>query len=150
MTPKRLSFRFRAGRPGLKKVFGDLEESIMGVMWADDACREREFTVREVHGTLESRRKIAYTTVMTTMKILADKGILERTKVKRAYVYRPSFTRDEFQELVVDQVVHSLMDDFAEPLLAHFIDLVRTEDVKVASSVERLLQRKVNGEEKEE
>lgn len=154
MVAKNLSVRFKAGRPGLKKVLGDLEEEIMEVVWGrptDSGTRgdkPSHFTVRDVYETLRSKRQIAYTTVMTTMKILTDKGILKRGKIKRAYVYTPAFSKEEFQEIVVDQVVDGLMDGFAEPLLAHFVNIVKNEDLKVADSVEKLLAKKINGNNK--
>src|SRR3990172_2941749 len=154
MAVKNLSFRFRAGKPGLRKVLGDLEEAIMEVIWSQSSDESKtstkpaQITVREVYEILRNKRQIAYTTVMTTMKILADKGILKRGKVKRAYVYTPVFTTEEFQEIVVDQVVDGLMDGFAEPLLAHFVNIVKNEDMRVADSVEKLLAKKINGNNK--
>ena len=58
------------------------ELAIMKVVWALE-----EATVRDVYETLREQRQIAYTTVMTMMKILETKGYLKRTQVDRAFVY---------------------------------------------------------------
>ena len=63
-------------------------------------------TVRDVYETLRKRRQVAYTTVMTMMKILEDKGYLKKTRVDRAHVYTPSRPRQ--------QVVRAMVRDFVE------------------------------------
>ena len=49
-------------------------------------------TVSDVYQALREKRTIAYTTVMTMMKILEDKGYLKKSKAERAYLYKPSKT----------------------------------------------------------
>ena len=61
------------------------ELEIMKVVWERDSV-----TVRDVYEALLKRRKVAYTTVMTMMKILEQKQYLNRTQLDRAYVYRPA------------------------------------------------------------
>jgi len=72
-------------RPRLSR--GELE--IMDALW-----RIGEGTVQEVCDALD--RELAYTTVMTTLRILhARKKVLQRIKQGRAHVYRPLVSRDE-------------------------------------------------------
>ena len=61
------------------------ELEIMKVVW-----QKGEATVRDVYEDLLERRKIAYTTVMTMMKVLEGKGHLKKRQDDRAYVYRPT------------------------------------------------------------
>ena len=61
------------------------ELAIMKVVWRLDKA-----TVRDVYEALRDKRPVAYTTVMTMMKILEDKGYLKKTLVDRAHVYRPA------------------------------------------------------------
>lgn len=74
-------------------------------------------TVRDVYEALRARRQIAYTTVMTMMKILEEKGHLKKRQVERAHVYRP--TRPEHQVLrsMVREFVDRVFDGSAQPLL---------------------------------
>jgi predicted transcriptional regulator len=60
------------------------ELEIMKIVWERDRS-----TVRDVYEALLERRKVAYTTVMTMMKILEQKKYLKKILVDRAYVYRP-------------------------------------------------------------
>jgi predicted transcriptional regulator len=79
-----LRFRFSPMKDGLVKVLGPLETEIMQILWKEGAS-----TVKKVHRKLAQQRDIAYTTVMTTMSRLADKGMLQRERDGLAYVYTP-------------------------------------------------------------
>jgi predicted transcriptional regulator len=70
---------------------GELEARILGVLWDADEAR----TPREVHTALADERDLAYTTVMTVLVRLWQKGLLERDARGRAFAYRPVETRDE-------------------------------------------------------
>ena len=75
-----------------KKVnrLGDLETEVMGVVW-----EKRKATVQDVKEALAPRRSLAYTTVMTVMSRLAQKGILERQKEGRAFYYTPVASQEK-------------------------------------------------------
>jgi predicted transcriptional regulator len=70
------------------RIFGALEAEIMTTMW-----RERQATVKQVHREIVDWRDIAYTTVMTTMERLAEKGVLNRRRQGLAYYYTLACTR---------------------------------------------------------
>ena len=79
-------------------------------------------TVRDVYEALLERRKVAYTTVMTMMKILEQKGYLNRKQVDRAYVYRPAHPKNRVIGAMVRDFVNRVFNGSAEPLLVHLID----------------------------
>ncbi len=78
-------------------------------------------TVRDVYEALLERRKVAYTTVMTMMKILEQKGYLNRKQVDRAYVYRPAHPKNRVIGAMVRDFVNRVFNGSAEPLLVHLI-----------------------------
>lgn len=86
----------------------------MKVVW-----RLETATVREVYETLRTRRDIAYTTVMTMMKILEDKGYLKKNRADRAYVYRPAQPRHQVVGAIVRDFIDRVFDGAAAPLLLH-------------------------------
>jgi len=86
----------------------------MKVVWRLDKA-----TVREVYDALRERRTVAYTTVMTMMKILEEKGFLKKTQVERAYLYRPSRPRQQVLGAMVRDFVDRVFDGAAEGLLLH-------------------------------
>ncbi len=89
----------------------------MKIVW-----ERRTATVRDVYEALLERRRVAYTTVMTMMKILERKGYLNRTQVERAYVYRPAQPKNSVIRVMVRDFVNRVFNGSAEPLLVHLIE----------------------------
>src|ERR1051326_7641335 len=93
------------------------ELEIMKVVW------EREsVTVRDVYEALLERRKVAYTTVMTMMKILEEKKYLKKNQSDRAYVYRPAQPKRQAIGAMVRDFVNRGFNGSAEPLLVHLVE----------------------------
>jgi BlaI family transcriptional regulator, penicillinase repressor len=99
------------------KTLTDQELEIMKIVW-----EHRAATVRDVYEALLERRKVAYTTVMTMMKILEQKGYLNRKQVERAYVYRPAQPKNRVIGAMVRDFVNRVFNGSAEPLLVHLIE----------------------------
>ena len=89
-------------------------------------------TVRDVHKALQTRtRRLAYTTVMTVMTRLAEKGLLERTPEGNAYRYTPRLSQEEFLARASRRVFSSLVDDLASaPVMSSFIDGLGEKELK--------------------
>ena len=90
------------------------ELAIMKVVW-----RLEKATVRDVYDALRAKRSVAYTTVMTMMKILEEKGYLLKTRVERAYVYRPARPRTQVVGAMVRDFVDRVFDGAAGSLVLH-------------------------------
>jgi predicted transcriptional regulator len=99
------------------KTLTDQELEIMKIVWERPTA-----TVRDVYEALRERRKVAYTTVMTMMKILEHKGYLNRKQVERAYVYRPAQPKSRVIRAMVRDFVNRVFNGSAEPLLVHLIE----------------------------
>ncbi len=118
-------FRFKPAEGGLVKVLGPLETEIMQIVW-----REKFTTVKKVHQALQKMREIAYTTVMTTMTRLAEKGVLNRKRDGLAYVYAPAVTKRDFETMMVRRVLDGLMDDYEEETITYLLDYLMENDPK--------------------
>ena len=86
----------------------------MKVVWKLDKA-----TVRDVYEALREKRPIAYTTVMTMMKILEEKGYLKKSKAEKAYLYKPSRPRQQVVSAMVREFVDRVFDGAASGLLLH-------------------------------
>ena len=95
----------------------DPELEIMKVIWGREQA-----TVRDVYETLLERRKIAYTTVMTMMKILEQKKYLKKSQDDRAFVYRPTKPKKQVIQGMVREFVDRVFNGSAEPLLLHLME----------------------------
>ena len=95
----------------------DAELEIMHVVWELDNA-----TVREVHERLNQRRALAYTTVMTMMNILEEKGHLTRNKQGRAYHYAPVRPKSQVISGMVDDFVGKVFEGSARPLVLGLVE----------------------------
>jgi len=89
----------------------------MQVVWALGRC-----TVRQVHEALLGRRKVAYTTVMTVMTILEQKGHLTREKDGRAYLYRPARSKGRVVSEIVEDFLSRVFQGSAKPLVLRLVE----------------------------
>ena len=102
-------------RPKSRTLTGQ-ELEIMKVVWELERA-----TVRDVYETMLARRKIAYTTVMTMMKILEQKGYLKRRLNERAYVYQAVRPKNQVIRSMVQEFIDRVFNGSAEPLLLHLV-----------------------------
>ncbi len=89
----------------------------MKVVWELESA-----TVRDVYEALLKRRKVAYTTVMTMMNILEEKGYLKKKQSERAYMYRPAQPQRQVIGAMVKDFVNRVFNGSAEPLLVHLVE----------------------------
>jgi len=100
-----------------KTVPTDQELEILKVVW-----QRGQATVREVFNDLAKQRKIAYTTVLTMMGILENKGHLKKKAGDKAYVYTPTKPQDQVTGGMVKEFVNRVFDGASKPLLVHLVE----------------------------
>jgi|SRR5579863_2499416 len=91
-----------------------LELDCMNTLWPMG-----QGTVREIRDNLAARRPRAYTTIMTIMDRLARKGVVERRKVGRAYMYSPNLSAEEARTQALGHVIENFFGGSKEALFAH-------------------------------
>ncbi len=133
-----MRLRFSPTKDGLVKVLGPLETDIMRLLWQD-----KRSTVKKIHRMLSTQREIAYTTVMTTMSRLAEKGVLNRHREGLAYVYTPAISEDEFIEMVVRQVLDGLLEDYSEMAITYMVDYLATHKPDELGYLQKALQARL-------
>ena len=98
------------------RTLTEQELEIMKVVWELPTA-----TVRDVYEALLKRRKIAYTTVMTMMNILEEKGYLKKRAGEKAYVYRPAQAKAMVIRAMVQEFVERVFNGSAEPLMVQLV-----------------------------
>lgn len=102
---------------------GELERAVMDALWD----RGEPATVRTVHADL-AERGLAYTTVMTVLTRLADKGLVRRERDGRAWRYAPVAAREDYiAELMLEAL--ALTGDRG-PALVRFANSVSTDEAE--------------------
>ena len=127
----------------LREVLGPLEADVMEVIWGLD-----EVTVRDVYAELRKTRPIAYTTVMTTMSRLSDKGLLRRAETQPAHRYSPLVSREQYARSTVKSVVDWLVSQFGHPAVSYFLDRVEKQDRRALDSLRESIRQREADEEK--
>jgi predicted transcriptional regulator len=123
---------------GQHLVLGPLEIQVMEVVWARDEC-----SVRDVVEKLDS--KLAYTTVMTTLDRLYKKGLLDRHKAERAFLYSPRLSSQDWERRRAGDLVAGFLSG-PEPsrdlLLSCLVDAVGQHDAMLLDELEEKIRNK--------
>lgn len=104
------------------KRVGPLEAEVLEVLWDSSGW----LTPGEVHRVLALRRGLAYTTVMTVLTNLCEKGILERRRDGRAFAYHPLQTREERTASTMTNALRAV--DNRPVVLTEFVGQLSAED----------------------
>ena len=112
----------------------DGELKLMKVLWAKERA-----TVGEVVTALSLRRRPAYNTVLTMLRILEDKGYARHKKEGRAFVYMPVIDRNMAQRSAVKRLLRQLFDDSPGSLVLNVLEHEQV-DADEAAHVRELLE----------
>lgn len=125
----------------LRGDLGPLERRVMEFIWDHDG----EVTVRDLLAA-PATRGLAYTTVMTVLDRLWQKGYLARKRVGRAYAYRVRRTRDQHVSSLVSEVLAKSKDRHS--VLMSFVRTVAPDDLDELRRVIRQVERERNSKAK--
>jgi predicted transcriptional regulator len=117
-------------------ALGTLELELMEILWSSG-----ESSVRDVVPRLN--RPLAYTTVMTTLDRLFKKGLLDRHKSDRAFLYLPSFSRQEWERRRAGNLVAGFLagpSPSRELLLSCLLDAVGEHDATLLDDLEKKIR----------
>ena len=94
------------------------ELELMKIVWQHDDG----VTVRDVYEELRTHRAVAYTTVMTSLKTLEQKGHLKASQQDRAHVYRPARPKQQVIKDMVREFVNRVFNGASQPLVVHLLE----------------------------
>ncbi|MBN2072767.1 MAG: BlaI/MecI/CopY family transcriptional regulator [Actinobacteria bacterium] len=110
------------GIGGLNSI-SSLEADIMKIVW-----EKGEVTVREVHEEMlkkeVSKRDSGftpYTTVMSTMTTLSDKGILNQNRIGKTYIYSAAMDKQELSRSIMETVADTLLEGTSKDLVFTYL-----------------------------
>ncbi len=132
-----MTFHIRTGKKGVALRLHDLEAAVMEVIWTR---RLSGFAVSDVVAVLEKRRDIAYTTVMTTLGRLHDKGLLTREREGKRYLYTAKLSRAAFLESTAREVLDGAVG--GPGALALLVEKVSEASTSELDALEALIQQR--------
>jgi len=124
-------------KKGFNQGLSNLEAEIMDVIWSLGSAN-----VRGVMNKLKRKPKLAYTTIMTVMSRLFNKGVLKRRLLRDAYIYTPVQDKPSFYAAISKKIINDLINNFGEDIaIAQFIDVIEGGNVNKIKEWRRKLKR---------
>jgi predicted transcriptional regulator len=131
-----LNWQNRNPKPPVEHL-GKLESELMERLWD-----RTEISVRDLHGEIGGR--LAYTTIMTTLDRLYKKGLLNRKKAGKAFLYAPVMSREEYRDRQTEHLLNLVLQDNQDSnaVLSCFINVVSESDQKMLDKLDELVKAK--------
>ena len=126
------------GAGELKNFFGSLEIRVLDALWQGPEPQ----SVRDLQPGFPG---VAYTTLMTTLDRLHRKGVLDREKAGRAFVYRTRYSRPELLSGLAGDALEAVFGARAselKPILSFFVETVSREDRESLAALEQLVEQR--------
>ena len=99
------------------------ELEVLQAIWEHGPC-----TVRETMGFIKNDRRRAYTSVMSLMNVMADKGLLERTPRGRAFAYSAKASRERTLKRMVGDLLERAFDGSASAMVTNLLERANPSD----------------------
>jgi BlaI family penicillinase repressor len=103
------------------------ELEILHVLW-----RKGPQTVRQIHPLLRRKREIGYTTVLKTLQVMAEKGLVTRDESERSHVYRAAVPEKSVKRRLVSDLLDRVFEGSATNLVLQALSTKRAspEDIR--------------------
>lgn len=119
------------------------ELEILAVLWEKTSA-----TVKEVHEVINARKPTGYTTVLKTMQIMREKGLLERDDANKAHIFRVAQTQTEMQKNLVMDLIEKVFRGSALKLVQHVLETKPTSAEELKKIRKMIKKAEKRGEAK--
>lgn len=127
---------FKLDEHGLAHIFGELEARLVEAVWD-----LKEASVQDVIDRLGG--ELNYKTAMTVLNRLVEKGVLQRRKSGRAFLYSATTSKTELLSGVFDRMLRGMLaGDFRQIALAQMIETAEAVDPRILENLSRLIQER--------
>lgn len=113
----------------------EAELDILRALWAKGTA-----TVRDLHEAL-SARGTGYTTVLKTLQIMTEKGLVEREEAGKAHIYRPAMREEDMQTQLLKDLSDKLFSGSTAMLAMHALSLQPASDDEL-QQIKALIERR--------
>ena len=113
----------------------EAELELLRLLWQQGAC-----TVRQVHESLTRDNPVAYTTVLTTLQIMYQKGLVKRDDSERAHVYAAALSQRQAQKRFLGKVLQRVFEGSAAELVMQALGSGRPASVEELAMIRARLK----------
>lgn len=130
-------FSFSPFKEGLDQILGKLERQIMETLW-----KRGESSVRDILEGLNHLHAPTYSTLITVMNRLSDKGLLERKKSGKTFFYTPVYTKNELLDIVSKKVIQGISELSLQTTILNFVDHISSKDFEQLDHLSDLIKKR--------
>jgi len=114
----------------------EVELELLRALWD-----QGEATVRDLHEVVSQQRALGYTSVLKTLQIMTEKGLVERTEAGKAHIYRAAASQEETQNQLLRDLSERLFAGSAAQLAMHALamDPASAEEIE---EIRRIIRQK--------
>ena len=120
----------------------EVELEILTSLWS-----KGEATVRELFEDVSQRRALGYTSVLKTLQIMTEKGLVQRTEAGKAHIYRATASQEDTQSQFLRDLTERLFSGSAAQLALHALTLQPASSNELVE-IRKLIERKKDKKEK--
>jgi len=114
----------------------EVELEILTSLWS-----KGEATVRELHEDVSQRRALGYTSVLKTLQIMTEKGLVQRTEAGKAHIYRATSSQEDTQSQFLRDLTERLFSGSAAQLAMHALSMQPASSSEL-QEIRQLIERK--------
>jgi BlaI family transcriptional regulator, penicillinase repressor len=114
----------------------EVELELLQVLWEKEGA-----TVREIFEVVSQHRSLGYTSVLKTLQIMTEKGLVERTEAGKAHIYRPSASQEETQSQMLRDLSERLFAGSAAQLAMHALSM-EPANAEELEEIRRIIRQK--------
>jgi predicted transcriptional regulator len=97
------------------RQISSLEQEVMNLVWS-----QPQSSVKSIVERISQTKPVAYTTILTIMQRLHEKGMVSRQKGKKAYLYAPKISKETYSKNIAQGFLEKFLHSFGEIGIASF------------------------------
>lgn len=125
--------------PSAEGLLGPLEHQAMQALW-ENAPASVNDVLKRINRSRPAENRLAYTTVMTVLVRLTEKGLVDRSKVGRGYAYTPNFSEPELVDHLSRRDIAALVDRYGAVALTQFAAALQEADPTLLARITTLAE----------
>ena len=114
----------------------EVELELLRALWEKDSA-----TVRELYEVVSQRRSLGYTSVLKMLQIMTEKGLVERTEMGKAHVYRATASQEETQNQLLRDLSERLFSGSAAQLAMHALSMQQASEEEL-QEIRKIIKQK--------
>ncbi len=117
------------------------ELAVLQLLWSHGPL-----SVKQVHETLSAEKPVVYTTVLKTMQVMLERGMLQRESVGRKHIYQAAITQEETQNHLLDTFLQRTFGGSAKRLVMRALGNYKTtpQDIEELKALINKLEKNKN------